>query len=424
MEELAVRQMRLEPSGGVLFARHHERDSKDVARQAIVDLFHPQRWPGHLHMLTMPGLHWRFERLMLAMRHPGWMQTSETKGTFFTSIESDRSIYFAAVAHMPGVETRTALIKPIKPERVRPFAEMGVKTRCASFFFANIDDLMQQKTWDGGWDAAWLDYTGPLTVERLELIQTFFHTYVRDTLIVTAMKARWNRTTSTAIDKADGYSQWLRQSLFGEILHDIEYFDTVPMAQFAVRHPNDLGQSRADAQTPRAEIAAAGHEGFDARTNNADGGTYHENLGPTFGEARTSTAEIAAAGRQMIEPQWPYADGGPNPRNLGHQVPDTQSTRAEIAAAGQRRFDAPIRNADGGTNPKQRRNKKWQKRLKQTAKPRPKKRGSRSESGSRPKSGKPSRAAKPRHQPLRKKQRRLSVKTKTRAKSSARARKQ
>ena len=39
---------------------------------------------------------------------------------------------------------------------------------------------------------------------------------------------------SAAVLKAGGHSNWLRQNLAGNVLHDIEYFDTSPMAQFAV----------------------------------------------------------------------------------------------------------------------------------------------------------------------------------------------
>jgi hypothetical protein len=387
MEELAVRQYTLEPSGGVLFARNRERESKDTARQAIIDLFSPQRWPGNLHVLTLPGLDWKFERLLLAVRNPGWFQASKPNGTYFTSVESDRSIYFSSVTHMPGVETPRALIRPIKSERVRPFAEMGVKTRYASFFFADVDDLMKQQTWDGGWDAAWLDYTGPLTVERMRLIQNFFHTLVRDTLIVTSMKARWNEATSAAVAKAGSHSQWLRQSLFGEILHDLEYFDTVPMAQFAVRHPI-------------------------------------ENLGLGYLDARTVHAEIAAAGQGLVDAHRDHADGGTNnPNDLGQSTVDARTPNAEIAAAGHGRRDAHGLLADGG--PIQTRRKKCRK-SKQSAikKQRPKKRGVRSANVSRPKSAKPSRAAKPRRQVRRRKPPQRSVRTKPRAKPSAKRTKQ
>jgi hypothetical protein len=237
MEELAARQRIIEPSGGVLFARNTDGDQKRAARQHVLDLFRPNRWERPLRMLTMPGVQWRFERLLLGAREVGWFQASHPKRTNFTSIENERSIYYAAVVQMPGMSTPNALVKRVK---TYSFAEHAVRTNYAAFFFANVDDMMVQDGWDDGWDAVWLDYTGPLTVERLNIIQHFYRRYVRDTLIVTALKARWNEKTSSAINRAGGHSQWLRAHLGGEILHDLEYTDTSPMAQFAVRKNRGL----------------------------------------------------------------------------------------------------------------------------------------------------------------------------------------
>lgn len=238
MEELAARQGTIAPSGGVLFARNGGGVEKDQARQRVLDLFSPSAWPEHLNMLTLPGLHWKFERQLLALRDPGWTRRSAPYRTHFTGIESDRSIYFASVTQMPGTETPRRLIKPIKKEKF-PFCEFGVKTRHAAFFFANADDFIEHEFVPAhherpGWDAAWLDYTGPLSGDRLEKIGRFFDKYIRRVLVLTALKARWNAKTSRAIMTAGGHSAWLRAALPGTVLHDIEYFDTSPMAQFAV----------------------------------------------------------------------------------------------------------------------------------------------------------------------------------------------
>ena len=237
MEELAVRQATLKPSGGVLFARNADREEKSEARQHVLDLFHPIRWGEgrRLHMLTMPGVHWRFERLLLATREEGWLRAPRPRHTWFTGVENDRALYFASVAQMPGLNTPSAITKRSR----LPFAEMGVKTKYAAFFFANIDDLMKQDTWNDGWDAAWLDFTGPLSVERAALIEPFYQHYIKDTLIITALKARWNQATSTAIEQAGGHSEWLLQYLNGEVLHNVEYNnDASPMAQLAIRKLN------------------------------------------------------------------------------------------------------------------------------------------------------------------------------------------
>lgn len=240
MEELAARQKTVVPSGGVLFARNTDGEEKAKARDLVLNLFTREKWDRPLNMLTMPGLYWRFERKLLALRDPGWTRRSSPRGTHFTGVENDRSIYFAGVTQMPGVETPNRLIKPVKRGRY-PFAEIAIKSRFASYFFANVDDFMHHQ-WvkpvyhdTNGWDAAWLDYTGPLSVERLNAIKHFYENYIREVLVVTVLKARWNKETNHAIEKAGGHSAWLKAHLPGTVEHDIEYFDTSPMAQFAIR---------------------------------------------------------------------------------------------------------------------------------------------------------------------------------------------
>lgn len=243
MEELAAHYGQgYDPSGGILFNRKPDGEEKVKARQLVADLFSADNFPTRLNMLTMPSVNWRFERLLLGAREPGWLRRPKPRTVHFTAVENDRAIYYSGITRMPGVETPNALVWPVKKGKY-DFAEMGMKTKYASFFFANIDDFMSHEFMldpfrEGskiGWDGAWLDYTGPMTGERLRIIAKFYERFVKSTLIVTALKARWNKDTSTAILKAGGHSAWLRKHLPGEILHDIEYFDTSPMTQFAVR---------------------------------------------------------------------------------------------------------------------------------------------------------------------------------------------
>lgn len=232
IEELATMQ-HVRPSGGMLFARNADREEKDAARLKILELFTKDKWPTHLSILTMPGLDWRFERKLFGKREGDWVRRfAGPQRTRITAVENDRFIYYSASHQMPGLHTKRALMVHLKAE---PFAERTVKTKfIGKFHFANVDDLMAATS--ESWDAAWLDYTGPLTVERLRLIARFYESSVRDTLIVTALKARYNKETTTAILRSGGHSEWLRRHLPGEVLHDIEYFDTSPMVQFAVRH--------------------------------------------------------------------------------------------------------------------------------------------------------------------------------------------
>lgn len=229
IEELAAHHLTVDPSGGMMFARKTDRPEKDAARQLVLDIFAPDKWDRYLHILTMPGLHWTFERKLLGKREGDWFRRKAPRRTRFTSIENDRPIFYSAAVQMPGAHTPGGIIKPARCD----FGERGMKTNYAAFFFANVDDLMACG-WSG-WDAAWLDYTGPLTIKRLKLIADFSKRCIREVLVVTAMKARWNLETGAAIEKAGGHSEWLRQNLDGEVIHDIEYSDTVPMVQFAIR---------------------------------------------------------------------------------------------------------------------------------------------------------------------------------------------
>ena len=238
MEELAARQQSIKPSGGIRFARCVDRMEKDKARLLILDLLSLRNWQDHLHVLTMPGIYWRFERKLLGKREGNWLHVlAVPKHTRFTAVENDRAIFYGGVTKMPGIDTPKPLVKILKPPS---FAEHAVQTRYGTFYFANIDDLMQEGT--EVYDAAWLDYMGPMSVERLGIIARFYQTRVRRTLIVTALAARENKQASVAADAAGGYFEWLEEHLPGKIEHCVVYQDTSPMAQFAVTKEDTICQ--------------------------------------------------------------------------------------------------------------------------------------------------------------------------------------
>ena len=237
MEELAAYQRSIEPSPGVMFHRNADRQKKEAARSLILRLCGGIEWPHRLTILTMPGIDWMFERHLLGYRETKWTtDLVHAARTRIFSIENDRAIYFAAINKMPG---RTTLDGTVYVKTPPYFAEHAVKTNFIQrFFLANVDNLMEEALRDidpPHYDVAWLDYTGPLSIKRLRTIAAFYQRVVNSILIITALKARWDRDTSNAVERAGGHSQWLRDHLSGEILHDLEYQDTVPMAQFAIR---------------------------------------------------------------------------------------------------------------------------------------------------------------------------------------------
>jgi hypothetical protein len=230
IEELAVHQYTANPSGGVMFARKKLHTEKDHARNKAAKLFKRKYFPKGLSLLTMPGLGWSFERLVLRMREGNWESKKGPHDTYLTCIENDRCIYHAAVMKMPGLHQSESFTSVLSPTA---FAERVVRNRWVGrFFFGNVDDLMQQQ--EIPFDGAWLDYTGPLSIKRLEIIRAFYEKNIRSVLVVTALKARWNIQTSEAIQRAGGHSQWVRSEIKGRLLHDLEYQDVSPMSQLAI----------------------------------------------------------------------------------------------------------------------------------------------------------------------------------------------
>jgi hypothetical protein len=179
---------------------------KTLARQKIINFFSEQSWPAPLRILTLPGFEWKFEKQLLTVR--------QNSKTYFTCCENNRETFLKAIKTRPD--------------------------NC-KFMFVDVDVMMANET-EKAWDAVWLDYCGPLTIKRLKIIKRFYEGFIRNTLIITALKTRWPVDTGIAIDRAGGHSRWLIQNLNGEILHDFEYLDTTPMIQFAIRHCNAFWQ--------------------------------------------------------------------------------------------------------------------------------------------------------------------------------------
>lgn len=231
IEELAVEQIMRSPSGGVLFARNTERENKDAARLEIINLFRRDRFPKSLSILTLPGLEWKFERKLFGQREGDWYRMDKPRRTYFTCIENDRMLYHAAVTKMPGLHHIGSLT------RVLPATEFAEKTVAnpwiRRYFFGNVDDLMQQQAMQ--FDGAWLDYTGPMSLKRLKIISAFYDKCIRHTLVITSLKARWNREMSSAIAHAGGHSALIINHLHGTVEHDLEYQDSgSPMSQIAI----------------------------------------------------------------------------------------------------------------------------------------------------------------------------------------------
>jgi hypothetical protein len=217
-------------SGGVSFARKESDDGKKLARKEILRLLATTVMPGPISVLSMPGIAWTFEADLVAQREPGWTKSLKIERTHLTCIENDRYVYYAGATKLLGSRHGALLRNLDRPAYAECSIGNGVIER---FVFANVDDLMTGG--DERFDVAWLDYTGPLTVERLKVIERFYRECVRSTLIVTSLKARWTQDTDRAVRRHGGYCEWAVSPFSKELgLHAIEYQDgQSPMFQFA-----------------------------------------------------------------------------------------------------------------------------------------------------------------------------------------------
>lgn len=235
IDELAAHQFTATPSGGVLFARKPNDEHKTAAREAIVDLMSSQRLPSPATILTLPGLKWKFESMLLRAREPADFRESDgPSNTRFVCFENDRSIYHAAMLRMPGIANKHNLLRVLPADR---FCERTLSSLFIDrYYFGNVDDYMQMA--NEGVDAAWLDYTGPMSIERRAVIRRFFEHKVSRLLVVTTLGARWNRQTSDAIGRHGGFDSWFCSAFDAELAHAIHYQDgPSPMVQIALRKP-------------------------------------------------------------------------------------------------------------------------------------------------------------------------------------------
>lgn len=241
LDELAAQAAadtrRARASSGLTFAQKDSTEEKDQARAEILKLLDLKRAPGPLRTLSMPGLSWFFEAQLLKLREPTWRQQKAVSMVDLTCIENDRFVYHSAATKMPGNRHTRVHTLP-RP----PYAESAIGNGIVGrYVFANVDDLLQEP--EERFDFAWLDYTGPLSVERVQKIRAFWLASQAKTLVVTSLRARWNKETGRTIERHGGPNGWLRARLPGQVLHELEYQDGhSPMAQFAVTSDQELSQ--------------------------------------------------------------------------------------------------------------------------------------------------------------------------------------
>lgn len=236
IEEVAAHFGDVEKTAGMGFVTKGAGDEKYAARDLVIDLFGPNRFPGPIRILSMPALKWKFEGALLKVREDNglrrpWHGSSGPLRTEFYCVENDRAIYYAAMMRVPGMGSPSNVLtdhgKTTYAERVMGYLWIH------RYIFTDIDTIIRDKI--GTYDCVWLDYTGPITMGRLAEVKAFMADNVTSTLVLTSLKGRWNREVSRDLEYFDCYEDWIcHQFEDYKVEHYVEYFDTSPMVQIAI----------------------------------------------------------------------------------------------------------------------------------------------------------------------------------------------
>jgi hypothetical protein len=243
---------------GMNYARKTDYSEKEKARIAVLRLFTKDEWFKGLSILTMPGINWGFERMLLLMRERRKRALGDNgkrpERTYIASIERDEAIYRASMNWIPGGKESLCQLPETdgKPLSIRTYA-------IARYHRISFEDFVDA-SWTLPYDAAWLDFNGPITSQRMGKIARFWHDKVRWRMVLTWMNARYDAEAIKQIGEVSersGMGQSLEDSqnvllgpkgvnVFGwiegllgrkssiRVLHRISYRDTSPMLQLAV----------------------------------------------------------------------------------------------------------------------------------------------------------------------------------------------
>lgn len=232
IEEIHARSKLIDPSSALLFDKKDSGQEKRRMRDLVLELCGPEKHPEPIKILTMPASRWKFEAT-LSIRREGRFRECENGPirTTFHCVENDRTIYYKALCNVPGITHPNNVIKDIGKSKLaeRTLSYLFIDR----YYFTDVDALMQET--DEQYDCVWLDYLGPLTLKRLELIKLFFVNNIKHTLVLTNLKGRWNKELGFSITQHNDYGNWLQSHFLGHTIeHYHEYFDTSPMVQIAI----------------------------------------------------------------------------------------------------------------------------------------------------------------------------------------------
>lgn len=217
---------------GVHFARAANRPEKKAARRMVTELV--WNWPGKFTILTMPGLEWWFERDLLHRREAAsrlraagkWVGAS--KRTQIIGVEREESLFLASLKWMPGADV-------VVHKAALPSGGSCIRSRLIrSFYHTTVEAYAREK--HSALTAAWLDFSGPLTDERLAAIERLWNIRKTEFLILSCMRARHQPSITAALEAAGGWAGLLTSHCAGAtVAHEHFYADDAPMVQVALR---------------------------------------------------------------------------------------------------------------------------------------------------------------------------------------------
>lgn len=185
------------------------KDSREkwAARQKVLGAFIYRL--GNLRVLSMPSLLWYFERDLFRQRDLMGVPTE------IYTVENDAPVYQLSVVKMPG---KSRGIKQISPHAIST-------DRIACHYFTSAESFITDESCPT-FDAAWLDFTGIMSNDRMAAIKHFWETRCTWRLAITSLNGRFRpESLARAIEKAGGLSAYTIKCLGGKVVSEHSYSD-------------------------------------------------------------------------------------------------------------------------------------------------------------------------------------------------------
>ena len=211
----SVRQRSISP--GIAFARKESNavlrsdTLKSNARHKVAETFHElsPHLDRPMRVLTMPGLFWKFERLLSAMNRCDYY-----------SVECDPAIYRASVRYMPGYKHHDGIFIVDNATIISKFVYEYKYIRAERYI-----EISEHR-----WDCAWLDYTGFITRQKVAAMKQLW-SRVDFAMVVTLMEARFDNDSKRQMELHGGASGWIVKEIGSQPSSVHRYCDGVPRVQ-------------------------------------------------------------------------------------------------------------------------------------------------------------------------------------------------